>query len=131
MKKRLNITDPMALVQLSERLHLAEIALGNMLKILYELASRTPEVMKEVGTLEVIPGIFTPPILYDDTLEGISEIITQPQTKLNYDYLEDIDEIMLPTLNQRLNFPVPYDYKLNEVKAILDLVSTQTYNRLG
>lgn len=119
MKKRFSISDPMALVQLSERLHSAEITLGNMLSMLYELASRTPGVIEAVGTLEAIPGIFTPPVLDDNSLEATDGILSQSLTTLNDSALEIssiLHEIKRPIPRWRLYLQASsYDYKLNEV----------------
>lgn len=113
----------MVLVQLSERLHSVEIAIGNMLNILQELAIRTPGVMEADGTLEAIPGIKTPPLtwppyvnvlpnLRDTTLKVISGILTKSQTT-SYDSIIEMimHKIVPPSSNWGL-----YDSTLPKVK---------------
>lgn len=136
MTKRLSVPDPMAIIQLSERLHSVEIALGNMLGVLHELASRTPGVIEAVGTLEAIPGIFTPPSnqppylnvlpnVPDTTLEVIPVILSQNQPKPHESPHEVITHELMPRKPSRQL----HDYTLNEVKIISILDSI--YDRLG
>ncbi|XP_026328598.1 uncharacterized protein LOC113236651 [Hyposmocoma kahamanoa] len=59
LQKKLSMTDPMALIQLSARLEQAERNLENMTTLLIELANRTPSELKAVKSVEtsVMPSI--------------------------------------------------------------------------